>query len=58
MARKLGSLNKSATHGSLEVGKVGDLILLNASRWEHLIYQLVDPPIELVVKKGCVVVSH
>lgn len=50
-----GSLNKSATHGSLEPGKVGDLLILNANRWEHLIYQLVDPPIETVVKKGCVV---
>jgi imidazolonepropionase len=47
-----GSLNKSATHGSLEVGKVGDLLIVNAPRWEHLIYQMVDPPLEHVVKKG------
>ncbi len=29
----IGSLNKSASHGSLEVGKVGDMLLINAPRW-------------------------
>ncbi|KAL6084178.1 hypothetical protein STEG23_002852 [Scotinomys teguina] len=33
------ALGKSHTHGSLEVGKQGDAIIINASRWEHLIYQ-------------------
>ncbi|XP_036879004.1 probable imidazolonepropionase isoform X3 [Manis javanica] len=33
------ALGKSHTHGSLEVGKQGDLIIINSSRWEHLIYQ-------------------
>jgi len=48
-------LNKSATHGSLEVGKQGDMIILDAPTWEHLVYQLVDPPIQSVIKKGTVV---
>jgi len=52
-----GSLNKGATHGSLEVGKVGDLLILNAPRWEHLVYQMVDPPLEHVIKKGHLVHS-
>ncbi|KAK0133820.1 putative imidazolonepropionase [Merluccius polli] len=34
------ALGRSDTHGSLEVGKHGDLVLLNCRRWEHLIYQL------------------
>jgi len=46
------SLGKSSEFGSLEKGKFADVILLNAPRWEHLIYQMVDPPIEAVVKKG------
>ncbi|XP_042201536.1 probable imidazolonepropionase [Callorhinchus milii] len=33
------SLGRSQTHGSLEVGKRGDLIIINSPRWEHLIYQ-------------------
>ncbi|PWA30223.1 hypothetical protein CCH79_00014922 [Gambusia affinis] len=34
------ALRRSDTHGSLEVNKHGDLLILNATRWEHLIYQL------------------
>ncbi|XP_032445856.1 putative imidazolonepropionase [Xiphophorus hellerii] len=34
------ALSRSDTHGSLEVNKHGDLLILNATRWEHLIYQL------------------
>ena len=49
------SMNRSATHGSLEPGKVGDLLLLKSSSWEHLIYEIADPPIELVFKRGSVV---
>lgn len=51
------SMKRSKTHGSLEVGKVGDLLVLNAPSWEHIIYQIVDPPIEKVFKKGSVVWS-
>lgn len=46
------SMGRSSTHGSLEVGKVGDFVLIDAPCWEHLIYQLVDPPIEAVYKSG------
>eukprot|EP00029_Vermamoeba_vermiformis_P006214 TRINITY_DN2375_c0_g1_i1.p1 TRINITY_DN2375_c0_g1~~TRINITY_DN2375_c0_g1_i1.p1 ORF type:complete len:427 (-),score=68.94 TRINITY_DN2375_c0_g1_i1:31-1311(-) len=49
------SLNKSNTHGSLEAGKQGDMIILDAPTWEHLVYQLVDPPIQSVIKKGNVI---
>jgi imidazolonepropionase len=38
--------------GSLEVGKSGDLILLDAPKWEHIVYQMVDPPIEAVFRGG------
>ncbi|XP_046878927.1 probable imidazolonepropionase [Hypomesus transpacificus] len=34
------ALGRSHSHGSLEVNKHGDLLVLNATRWEHLIYQL------------------
>ncbi|TRY64680.1 hypothetical protein DNTS_006388 [Danionella cerebrum] len=33
------ALNRSQTHGSIEVGKQGDLVIVNAPRWEHLVYQ-------------------
>jgi len=46
-------MGKSDTHGSLEVGKAGDFLLLEADKWEHLIYQQIDPPIQQV----CLVVS-
>uniref|UniRef100_A0A8C7YK68 Probable imidazolonepropionase n=1 Tax=Oryzias sinensis TaxID=183150 RepID=A0A8C7YK68_9TELE len=34
------ALGRAHTHGSLEVNKHGDLLVLNCCRWEHLIYQL------------------
>ncbi|XP_053107238.1 probable imidazolonepropionase [Hemicordylus capensis] len=33
------ALGRSHTHGSIETGKQGDLIIINTPRWEHLIYQ-------------------
>nr|XP_006014147.2 PREDICTED: probable imidazolonepropionase [Latimeria chalumnae] len=33
------ALGRSHTHGSLEVGKQGDFVIINSLRWEHLIYQ-------------------
>ncbi len=48
----LGSLNKSQHCGSIEAGKWGDLVIVRAANWEHIIYQLVDAPIAHVVKKG------
>lgn len=49
------SLRRGRTHGSLEVGKAGDMLLLDAPRWEHMLYQLGDPPVHGVVKRGKVV---
>lgn len=51
------SLGKSDIMGSLEVGKLGDMLILDAPKWEHLIYQLgsYHHVIEYVVKRGKVV---
>ncbi|XP_077399843.1 putative imidazolonepropionase [Vanacampus margaritifer] len=51
------ALGRSHTHGSLEAGKHGDLLVINAPRWEHLIYQLGGHQelIRYVVVKGDVV---
>jgi imidazolonepropionase len=37
------SIGRGATHGSIEVGKVADLLVLSESRWEHLVYQVSRP---------------
>lgn len=34
------ALGKSDTHGSLSPGKVANMVLIEAPRWEHLIYQM------------------
>ena len=47
-----GSLNKSADHGSLEVGKWGNCVIIDAPRWEHLIYQMGEPPISAIIHRG------
>ncbi|XP_013881303.1 putative imidazolonepropionase [Austrofundulus limnaeus] len=54
------ALGRSHTHGSLEVNKHGDLLLLSATRWEHLIYQLGGHQelIRYVVIKGNVVYDN
>ncbi|XP_077121277.1 putative imidazolonepropionase [Ranitomeya variabilis] len=51
------SLGRSHTHGSLEVGKQGDVVIINAPRWEHVIYQFGGHQelIEYVVVKGKIV---
>jgi len=46
------SLRRAQSHGSLRQGKVGDFLLLDAPKWEHLIYQLGDTPIGYVFKRG------
>ncbi|XP_060699259.1 probable imidazolonepropionase [Hemiscyllium ocellatum] len=48
------ALGKSYSHGSLEVGKQGDLLIINAPRWEHLIYQFGGHQdlIKYVITKG------
>ncbi|KAK2571477.1 putative imidazolonepropionase [Acropora cervicornis] len=51
------SLGRSHTHGSLERGKMADMLVINAPRWEHLVYQLGghDELIMFVIKKGSLV---
>lgn len=48
------SLGRSHTHGSLEPGKVADMLVIDAPRWEHLVYQLGghDDVIKFVIKNG------
>jgi imidazolonepropionase len=46
------SLKCSHTHGSLEPGKQGDFVVINHAVWEHIIYEMVDPPIEGVFVGG------
>uniref|UniRef100_A0A8C5NQ30 Probable imidazolonepropionase n=1 Tax=Junco hyemalis TaxID=40217 RepID=A0A8C5NQ30_JUNHY len=54
------ALGKSDTHGSLEVGKQGDLLIINSSRWEHLIYQFGghEALINYVIVKGKVIYEN
>uniref|UniRef100_A0A4W5NNM9 Probable imidazolonepropionase n=1 Tax=Hucho hucho TaxID=62062 RepID=A0A4W5NNM9_9TELE len=54
------ALGRSHTHGSLEVNKHGDLLVLNAPRWEHLIYQLGGHQelIRYVVIRGNIVYNN
>ncbi|KAG8197512.1 hypothetical protein JTE90_007250 [Oedothorax gibbosus] len=54
------SLGKSATHGSIEKGKQADFLIINAERWEHLIYQMAAQGslINNVIKKGNVVYEN
>ncbi|CAK4702148.1 hypothetical protein LEN26_018790 [Aphanomyces euteiches] len=52
------SVDRADTHGSIEVGKCADLLVLDAPQWEHLIYEMADPPIQHVLKNGKFVVSH
>ncbi|XP_006888629.1 PREDICTED: probable imidazolonepropionase [Elephantulus edwardii] len=51
------ALGKSDTHGSLEVGKQGDFVIINSSRWEHLIYQFGGHHeiIDYVIAKGKII---
>ncbi|CAL8115412.1 unnamed protein product [Orchesella dallaii] len=50
------SLGMSETHGSIEVGKKGDLVLVDVPTWEHLVYQFGehDHLIQMVIKDGLV----
>ena len=42
-------------YGSLEVGKYGDMLILDAPQWEHLFYRIGDEPIRQVIKKGVII---
>ncbi|KAI3659176.1 hypothetical protein MP638_006958, partial [Amoeboaphelidium occidentale] len=46
------SLNRSETHGSIEVGKRADLVILDHGDWRHVIYEMVDPPIAATIING------
>jgi len=50
------ALGMSSTHGSVEVGKKADLVLVDIPIWEHLIYQFGehDHLIQMIVKDGLV----
>uniref|UniRef100_A0A671P9T1 Probable imidazolonepropionase n=2 Tax=Cyprinidae TaxID=7953 RepID=A0A671P9T1_9TELE len=54
------ALNRSQTHGSLEIGKQGDLVIINAPRWEHLVYQFGGHQelIRYVIIKGEIVYEN
>lgn len=52
------SMNRSSTHGSLEVGKLADFVLIDTPRWEHIIYRMADSPIQAVYKNGVRVVGE
>uniref|UniRef100_A0A8C2ENL2 Probable imidazolonepropionase n=1 Tax=Cyprinus carpio TaxID=7962 RepID=A0A8C2ENL2_CYPCA len=54
------ALNRSHTHGSLEIGKQGDLVIINAPRWEHLVYQFGGHQelIRYVIIKGEVIYEN
>ena len=49
------ALGQSDKYGSLEIGKYGDFIVIDNEKWEHLIYELVDPPINKVYKSGDII---
>ncbi|XP_073692461.1 probable imidazolonepropionase [Garra rufa] len=54
------ALNRSHSHGSLEIGKQGDLVIINAPRWEHLVYQFGGHQelIQHVIIKGEIVYEN
>lgn len=52
------SLNKSDQIGSISVGKHADLLLLGAPAYEHICYEMGDPPIKMVFKDGVCVVDN
>ncbi|CAG9330710.1 unnamed protein product [Blepharisma stoltei] len=51
------SMGRSQEYGSIEPRKYADLVFIKAERWEHLIYQMADPPIAAVWKKGKIVID-
>ena len=31
-------MNRSNLYGSIEIGKIADFVVIDANRWEHIIY--------------------
>lgn len=46
------SIDRSHTHGSLEIGKCGDFIVIDHPNWQHIIYEMASTPISAVYKNG------
>jgi imidazolonepropionase len=44
--------------GSIEVGKQADLLLLDTDRYEDLVYKLGHNAVDIVIKKGAVVIDR
>jgi len=51
------ALNKSDKYGSLEVGKRGDFVVVDADKWEHIVYQMGTAAVKSVFKGGKLVYS-
>lgn len=49
------ALGKAHEVGSIEVGKLGDFVVLDTPNWEHIIYEIGDSPIQAVIKRGKVI---
>ncbi len=49
------SLELGETHGSLEIGKQADVVVLEASSFDHLAYHYGIHPVEAVIKSGAVI---
>ncbi|KAJ3074625.1 putative imidazolonepropionase [Podochytrium sp. JEL0797] len=46
------SVHKSDLHGSVEVGKWGNLVVVDSAQWTHVVYEMVDSPIAAVFVEG------
>ena len=46
------SLGRGNTHGTLEPGKVADLVITDLPNHAHLAYELARSPVRVVVKAG------
>jgi imidazolonepropionase len=46
------ALGRAHSHGSLAPGKRADFVVLGTESWEHIVYQMGQPPIHAVYKGG------
>lgn len=47
-----GSMARAHEHGSIEAGKFGNFVLVEHPNWQHVVYEIADPPISKVFVKG------